>query len=127
MLNFDGETGPYVQYTHARSCSILKRAGEILFENIDYGKLSDEASLDICKLLEAYPEKIKDAANKLEPSIVTRHLVAIAQAFNKFYHDNPILNSEDDVRKARLAIVVAVKTVMKEGLSLLGIDAPEQM
>lgn len=127
MLNFDGETGPYVQYTHARSCSILKRAGEISFNNIDFSKLSDEASLDICKLLDAYPEKIKDAANKLEPSIVTRHLVAIAQAFNKFYHDNPILSSEEDVRQARLSVVVAVKTVMKEGLRLLGIDAPEQM
>ncbi|WP_352399808.1 arginine--tRNA ligase [Anaerotignum sp.] len=127
MLNFDGETGPYVQYTHARACSILKRAGEISFENIEYSKLSDDASLDICKLLEAYPDKIRDAANKLEPSVVTRHLVAIAQAFNKFYHDNPILNSEEEVRQARLAIVVAVKTVMKQGLNLLGIDAPEQM
>lgn len=127
MLNFDGETGPYVQYTHARACSILKRAGEISLDDTHFDALSDEASLDICKLLEAYPEKIKDAANKLEPSVVTRHLVAIAQAFNKFYHDNPILNSEEDVRQARLAVVVAVKTVMKEGLSLLGIDAPEQM
>ena len=127
MLNFDGETGPYVQYTHARACSILKRAGDISLENISFDLITDEASIDICKLLEAYPEKIMDAANKLEPSVVTRHLVAIAQAFNKFYHDNPILSSEDDVRKARLAIVVAVKTVMKEGLRLLGIDAPEQM
>lgn len=127
MLNFDGETGPYVQYTHARACSILKRAGEINLDDIHFDALSDEASLDICKLLETYPEKIKDAANKLEPSVVTRHLVAIAQAFNKFYHDNPILNSEEDVRQARLAVVVAVKTVMKEGLRLLGIDAPEQM
>ncbi len=127
MLNFDGETGPYVQYTHARACSILKRAGVLKLDDIHYDVLSDEASIDICKLLEAFPEKIKDAANKLEPSVVTRHLVAIAQAFNKFYHDNPILNSEEDVRQARLAIVVAVKTVMKEGLQLLGIDAPEQM
>lgn len=127
MLNFDGETGPYVQYTHARACSILKRAGDINLSDIHFDALSDEASLDICKLLETYPEKIKDAANKLEPSVVTRHLVAIAQAFNKFYHDNPILNSEEDVRQARLAVVVAVKTVMKEGLRLLGIDAPEQM
>lgn len=127
MLNFDGETGPYVQYTHARACSILKRAGDISLENIHYDMLSDDASLDICKLLEAYPEKIKDGANKMEPSVVTRHLVAIAQAFNKFYHDNPILSSEENVRQARLAIVLAVKTVMKEGLQLLGIDAPEQM
>ena len=127
MLNFDGETGPYVQYTHARACSILKRAGEPDFSDIHFEALSDEASLDVCKLLEAFPDKIKDAAAKLEPSVVTRHLVAIAQAFNKFYHDNPILSSEPEVRQARLAVVFSVKTVLKKGLALLGIEAPEQM
>ena len=127
MLNFDGETGPYVQYTHARSCSILKKAPEFSMDAIDYSKLEDEASMDVCKLLEAFPDKIKDAAAKLEPYLVTRHLVAISQVFNKFYHDNPILNSEPEVRQARLAVVVAVKTVLAEGLALLGIEAPEQM
>lgn len=127
MLNFDGETAPYVQYTHARACSILRKAEGIDAKNIDFALLSDDASMDICKLLEGFPEKIKEAANKLEPYIVTRQLVAIAQAFNKFYHDNPILSSEDDLKQARLAVVVAVKTVLKEGLCLLGIHAPEQM
>ncbi len=127
MLNFDGETGPYVQYTHARACSILKRAEKPDGQEIRFELLSDEASLEVCKLLEAFPDKIKDAATKLEPSIVTRHLVAIAQAFNKFYHDNPILNSEPELRQARLAVVFAVKTVLKKGLALLGIEAPEQM
>lgn len=127
MLNFDGETGPYVQYTHARSCSILKRAGDFSLESVDFTVLSDEASLDVCKLLESFPDKIRDAAEKCEPYIVTRHLVAIAQAFNKFYHDNPILSSEAEVKKARLAVVVAVEIVLKEGLALLGISAPEQM
>lgn len=127
MLNFDGETGPYVQYTHARACSILKKAPDFTAENIDFSKLDDEASLNVCKLLEAFPSKIVDAAAKLEPYVLTRHLVAISQAFNKFYHDNPILNSEAEVRQARLAVVVAVKTVLAAGLALLGIDAPEQM
>lgn len=127
MLNFDGETGPYVQYTHARSCSILKKAPDFSMDSIDYSKLDDEASMNVCKLLEAFPEKIKDAAAKLEPYLVTRHLVAISQAFNKFYHDNPILNSEPEVRQARLAVVVAVRNVLAEGLALLGIEAPEQM
>ena len=63
----------------------------------------------------------------LDPSVVSRHLVAIAQAFNIFYHDNPILSSEPEVRQARLAIVFSVKTVLKKGLALLGIEAPEQM
>ena len=128
MLNFDGETGPYVQYTHARACSILKRAQNPLdLEDISYSLLTDDVSVEVCKLLEQYPAKIKDAANKLEPSIVTRHLVDIAQAFNKFYHDNPILSSEDDVKKARLALVYAVKVVLSSGLALLGISSPEQM
>ena len=105
----------------------MKRAGELNFKDIHFDALSDEASLEVCKLLEAFPEKIKDAAAKLEPSVVTRHLVAIAQAFNKFYHDNPILSSEPDVRQARLLVVFAVKTVLKKGLALLGIQAPEQM
>ncbi len=127
MLNFDGETGPYVQYTHARACSILKKAPDFSMENIDFSKLDDEASLQVCKLLEAFPAKIADAAAKLEPYLLTRHLVAIAQSFNKFYHDNPILSSEATVRQARLAVVMAVKTVLAAGLALLGIDAPEQM
>lgn len=130
MLNFDGETGPYVQYTHARACSILKKVPDVKAEDlqsISFDKLDDEATLQVCKLLEAFPSKIEDAAAKLEPYLLTRHLVAIAQAFNKFYHDNPILNSADDVRPARLAVVWAVKTVLSSGLALLGIASPEQM
>ena len=130
MLNFDGETGPYVQYTHARACSLLKKvcdSVENIDTNIDFSLLNDEASVEVCKLIEMYPAKIKDAGNKFEPSIVTRHLVDIAQSFNKFYHDNPIMNSDDDVKKARIALVYAVKTILASGLKLLGINAPEQM
>lgn len=107
----------------------MRRAEELptVDAQIDFSTLSDEVSLDVCKLLEAFPAKISDAADKLEPSVVTRHLVAIAQAFNKFYHDNPILSSEPATRQARLAVVLAVENVLKEGLRLLGIDAPEQM
>ena len=128
MLNFDGETGPYVQYTHARACSVIKKSEiENIDLNIDFSKVTDKASVEVCKLLEVYPDKIIDASKKYEPYIITRHLVDISQAFNKFYHDNPILNSDDETKKARLAIVNAVKTTLKNGLSILGIDAPEQM
>lgn len=128
MLNFDGETGPYVQYAHVRACSILRKAEIQLVEGtIDFSKLSDETSIAVCKLLEAYPSKIVEAAQKYEPSIVTRHLVDIAQAFNKFYGDNPILESEQQTKKARLSLVYAVKMVIKHALNLLGIEAVEQM
>lgn len=129
MLNFDGETGPYVQYTHARACSLINKVcgSEEIDKNVDFSLLNDEASVEVCKLIEMYPAKIKDAAAKFEPSIVTRHLVDIAQAFNKFYHDNPIMSSEDEVKKARIALVYAVKTILASGLKLLGINAPKQM
>ena len=129
MLSFEGETGPYVQYTNARACSVLRKAGisGVNKEEIDFKLLADESSIEVCKLLNTFPDKIKEAASKYEPSIVSRALVDIAQAFNKFYHDNPILTSDEEVKKARLGIVVAVKTVLTVGLSLIGIEAPEQM
>lgn len=128
MLSFEGETGPYVQYTHARACSILKKENvEGIDFKVDYSKITDEASINVCKLLAQYGEKLIDAANKYEPYIVTRHLVDICQAFNKFYNENNIKSSEGDLKNARIAIVYAVKTVIASGLKLLGINAPEQM
>lgn len=128
MLNFDGETGPYVQYTHARACSVLKKAGyDKKAENIDYSVLTDDAAADVCKTIALFNDKIKEAANRYEPSVIARYLVDVAQSFNKFYHDNIILADDENVKKARLALVDAVRTVIKSGLAILGIDAPEQM
>lgn len=83
--------------------------------------------MDVCRALAEYPEKLIDAALKYEPYIVTRHIVALCQAFNKFYHDNSILGSDAEVRKARIALTYAVKTVIYSGLSILGINAPIEM
>ena len=128
MLNFDGETGPYVQYTHARACSVLKKAGyDKKVENIDYSVLADDAAADVCKTIALFNDKIKEAANRYEPSVIARYLVDVAQSFNKFYHDNIILADDENVKNARLALVDAVRTVIKSGLAILGIDAPEQM
>ena len=128
MLNFDGETGPYVQYTHARACSVLKKAGyDKKAENIYYSVLTDDAAADVCKTIALFNDKIKEAANRYEPSVIARYLVDVAQSFNKFYHDNIILADDENVKNARLALVDAVRTVIKSGLAILGIDAPEQM
>ncbi len=131
MLNFDGETGPYVQYTHARACSVLKKAGYVenkeSLTDIDYSVLTDDASVDVCKMLAGYSDKIREAASRYEPSVIARYLVDLSQAFNKFYHDNVILTDDDKVRNARLAVVDAVRLVIKSGLEILGIKAPERM
>lgn len=128
MLSFEGETGPYVQYTHARACSILRKAGvEKPEKDIDCSLISDEASVNICKVLSDLPSKLVDAADKYEPYILTRHIVEICKAFNKFYNENNIMGSEGELKKARLAVVYAVKSAIAQSLALLGIAAPEQM
>ena len=127
MLNFDGETGPYAQYTHARACSIIKRAGVDVDENIDYSLLNDEASFNVCKVINEFPDKLAEAANKNEPYIIARQIIEVCKAFNKFYNENNILNSEDNVKNARLKLVFAVRNVLRDGLDLLGVSAPEQM
>ena len=126
ILSFEGETGPYVQYTHARCASLLEKANED-FAGADVSLLEDEASLALAKLINEYPGKIKEAAEKLEPFVISRHLIDIAQAFNRFYHDNPILTSPDGLRQARLYLVSVVKNVLCGGLALLGIESPERM
>lgn len=128
MLSFEGETGPYVQYTHARACNILKRAeAQGYSENVDFSLISDDASFNLCKALSQMPDKIRDAAEKYEPYIVSRHLIEICKAFNKFYNENNILGSEDSVKNARIALVVAVRDCIAFGLGMLGINAPEKM
>ena len=126
MLNFEGETGPYVQYTHARCNSVLNKA-DIDFSDADTTKLINDDEFELIRALYAFPEKIIDAANKYEPFIVSRHIMQVAQAFNKFYHSNNILRAEDDVKKARLLLTKCTKDVISAGLGLLGIKAPAEM
>ena len=130
VLNFDGETGPYVQYTHARAASVLKNAGfsgSFDVASMDLSYISGGSAYELIKEIYRFPEVIADAAEKYEPSVLTRHIVDIAQAFNKFYHDEHILTDDKEERKAKLALVVAAKTAIKNGLRLLGMEAPERM
>ena len=129
MLSFDGETGPYVQYTHARASSVLEKAGhpDINMKELDYSSFSDPSAFEVVKLIYNFEEKVQEAAAKLEPYIIARYTVDLAQAFNKFYHDNQILIDDGNLRASRLAIVKAVQQVLAQGLGLLGINAPNKM
>jgi len=126
-LSFEGETGPYVMYTHARSCSVLRKADIDFKSNIDYSHLSDDASKDVVRLLSKFPEVVLEAARKYEPSMITRYVTNLAQRFNRFYHDNPILVEDVELKKARLALVDATRQTIKTGLNLVGLAAPERM
>ena len=133
VLNFDGETGPYVQYTYARAKSVLRNAGEEVTakagaaEGLDMQYISGDSAYELTKLIYAYPSVIEEAAAKYEPSVITRHIVDVAQAFNRFYHDEHILVDNEDEKTAKTALVIAAANTIKNGLGLLGISAPEKM
>ncbi|WP_026477019.1 arginine--tRNA ligase [Alkaliphilus transvaalensis] len=126
-FSFEGETGPYVQYTHARASSVLRKAEMEVTSDFNPEVLTDDVTMTVLKDLQRFPEVIQDAERKNEPSIITRHIIDIAQGFNRFYHDHPILVEDVETKKARLAVVYAVKEVLSIGLYLLGIKAPEKM
>ena len=126
VLNFEGETSPYLQYTHARCSSILNKAGKQTADP-DYSALDDAESMSLAKLLAAFPEIVRESADKYEPSVLSKYLIDVAQAFNRFYIARRVLSDEEGVRAARVGMVASTKTVLAKGLSLLGIAAPEQM
>ncbi|MGP7817706.1 arginine--tRNA ligase [Niallia sp. 01092] len=123
MLRFEGETGPYVQYTHARACSLLRKGNMMELEKYE---LADDISWNVIKVLLHFPEKIKRAMINYDPSEIAKYVLDLSKAFNKYYASTRILE-EDALKQQRLALVYAVTIVLKEGLRLLGIEAPEEM
>ena len=128
ILNFDGETGPYVQYTYARCASVFRKVGDVQSpDEIDYSVLTDDVTMNLLKDITRFPGIVKDAADKFEPFMIARFAVSVAQHFNKFYHDCQINVKEENVKMARLKVVQMTMKVIKDALELLGIECPEQM
>lgn len=127
VLNFDGETAPYVQYTYARCASALRKGGDIDFDNMDLAAITTDEGYDVIKSVITFGDSVRLAAKLREPCYVTRHVVDLAEKFNRFYIDHRILVDDAPTRNARLALTKAVGNVIRCGLGLLGISAPSEM
>ncbi len=128
MLNFNGETGPYMQYIYVRTKSILEKAGYIpKIEDVDFDLLNNDTAYKIIKLIYSFQDTIIQAAEKYEPYIIARYLINLAQSFSTFYNENKILGEEKKVQDTRVYLTYAVGNVLKIGASLLGIKMPDRM
>lgn len=128
VLNFDGTTGPYAQYTYARAKSVLRKAGKAVeASEVDYATLTDDVTYNLVKVLAGYEDAVINAAEKNEPSVVARYVISLATAFNKFYHDCTILQAEEKEKKARLLLTDKVQKILCEACGLLGMECPEEM
>jgi len=127
-LNFDGETGPYVQYTHARCCSVLRKAEAMELPEPDYDVLCDDEAMALLMQISRFPETVRKAMDANEPSLITRHTTQLAQAYNKYYFEHRIMDENDLAgTAARVNLTKAARDVIKTGLYLIGVEAPERM
>ncbi|KYK27121.1 hypothetical protein AYK26_00300 [Euryarchaeota archaeon SM23-78] len=126
-ISFEGETGPYVQYAHARISSILRKVKKFEPEKIKKYEFSHATEFMLIKLLSDFPNIVNEAAENYKPSFVARYALELAQAFNEFYHECPVLKADGKTRDSRLALIYSVKIVLRNALDLLGIKAPEEM
>lgn len=128
VLNFNGETGPYLQYTHARYCSVLRRYdGTLPPRDIDFALLNEPEAIEVVKCLARFPGQLQKAADEYEPSVVTTLMIELCTVANRFYNAHQVVSEQADLTAARVALVYAIKTVLASGLTLLGMKAPEQM
>lgn len=127
LLNFNGETGPYVQYTYARAKSVLRKAGKEEFEKMNFSKLNSAEEMALIKSIGLFEDALIKAHDKYEPSMVSRAIMDIAKNFNKFYNAHQINVEDEQLQNERLALTYASAIVIKEGLALLGIKTVEKM
>ena len=128
ILNFQGETGPYVQYTYVRTQSILRKAENVpSFRDINIEKIDDNYSVNILKLIYNFEDILVEVTKKEEPSILSRYLIDLAKAFSNFYNENKIIGEEKEIENARLYLTKVVGEILEIGASLLGIEMPDKM
>lgn len=128
-IDFNGNTGPFIQYTHARICSILRKAQEQGFSTSmpDSAELSAK-EIRLVKILSSYPQKVAEAASALSPALIANYCYDLAKEFNQYYHDTGILKETDaNLRSMRLALISALASVLRRGMNILGIELPERM
>ena len=128
MLNFNGETGPYVQYVCVRANSVLEKAGYVPdAKNINTEKINDEDSYSIITTISNFAQVLENVTKKEEPSLLARYLITLAKQYSSFYNNNHILCEDKETQDARLYLTYMVKTIIERGLNLLGIQVPEKM
>lgn len=127
-LNFNGETGPYVQYTTVRTASVLEKAEKIpTIDNINFEVLTDDASIEVIKLIASFTDSIIQAMRKNEPSIIARYLLTLAKAYSVFYSQNKVICDDEKIQNARVYLTYMTKITLTNGLDLLGIEVPNKM
>ena len=127
-LSFEGETGPYVQYTHARACSVIRKSNGFDYSSATFNSLAEnEDALNIIRILGTFDETLEKSMTRNEPHHIARYVLDLSQAFNKFYHSNPINTDDIEIKKDRLSLTKAVTYGIKSALAILGIKSPEQM
>jgi arginyl-tRNA synthetase len=124
MLNFEGNSGPYLQYTYARLKSILRKTN---FKKYDPKYLNEKIEIDLILKLEEFPSVIERITINYSPNYLTDYLFELAKLANSFYQSLPVLKAEKGIKEARLALIKTVAKTLKTGLNLLGIEAPEKM
>ena len=126
-LNFNGETGPYLQYQIVRTNSILKKANFKPDENIDYSVLTDELSIQIIKLISNFEDILLLASNKNEPSIIARYALDLAECYSSFYNENKVITDDEKISKARLYLTYMTNVTLSNAIKILGLENSDQM
>ncbi len=126
-LNFEGDSGPYIQYAYARICSIIRKYGKDINEDINFNLLRNNKEFELVKLLSEFPFIVEESTKQLKPHHIANYLLELAKTFNEFYHSCPVLQEKEKLRNARLFLIKCVKRVLKNGMNLLGMEEIEKM